>query len=392
MKIITNISSLTPPLTGIGRYTQELLSYMVQHGEVDDVKGVSALRYYERDQLVDLLGSNLSEKSSSSTRNNSRKALFTSVARQLPFARRVKKAVADYTARRRALAHSDYIYWEPNYLLLPVGNVAVSTVHDLSHLVFPEFHPQERVKLLKDNLEDSIRRSKRLVAVSAYTKQQIIDVFSVAPEDISIVPPAVSDEFRVEYSSKAIESVRKRYHLPENFLLSVGTLEPRKNVESLIHAYASLPVGLRKEFPLVLVGASGWLNEGLEQLLKPMLKDGEVLRLGYVSQRDLPVIYAAATCVGYVSFFEGYGMPIAEAMASGTAVITSNTSSMPEVASDAACLVDPHDRDSISQALLDVLENDDLRREMEIKGRLVSEDYTWEQSGKKLLNVFASVV
>ncbi|MBY4676796.1 glycosyltransferase family 4 protein [Marinobacterium arenosum] len=393
MKIITNVASLMPPLTGIGHYTRELLSFLLTHPEVEDIRGMSPVKWYEREQLATLLEPDSSCAGSDSEPakrllRQSIRGQLVKVARRVPFARRAKQLLAERTARRRAAECDGYLYWEPNYLLLPVSNPAITTVHDLSHMVYPQFHPAERVKLLDQQLGNSLRQAKRVVAVSEYTRLQIEQAFDIPAAEIALVPPAVGDPFRLPHSTEALAGARQRYGLPDQYVLSVGTLEPRKNVEGLIQAYAALPAALRQGFPLVLVGAKGWMTEKLEALLAPMLKRGEVIRLGYVAQQDLPLIYAAASCMGYVSYFEGFGMPIAEAMASGTAVITSNTSSMPEVAGGAARLVDPSDCDDISQALLTVLEDDRLRREMEQRGRDIASQYTWQRSGETLLTEF----
>ena len=393
MQIVTNVAPLLSPLTGIGHYTEQLLRCLLQAPQIDDLCGVSPLSFYSQAQLEELLRRSAGGGQESNASSSGKKAVlpWRKVAKRVPYARHVKKLIQSHTAKRQANRFKDHIYWEPNYSLLPLGNPSITTVHDLSHIHYPQYHPAERVQLLEQSLGESIERSARIIAVSEYTKQDICDYFGVRASKIDVVSPAVSDSFRTVYSESDLHLVRQAHGLPDRFILSVATIEPRKNIQGLLRAYSQFPTELRNQFPLVLVGLKGWLTEEVEKLLKPMVEAGQVIRLGYVEQAHLPMIYQAATCLAYVSFFEGYGMPIAEAMAAGLPVLASERSSMPEVAADSAILVDPEDIDAITQGLRQIVENPQLCQQMSDLGKEASAMYTWQASAEKLIEAFQKV-
>ncbi|MCP4588746.1 glycosyltransferase family 1 protein [Pseudoalteromonas sp.] len=393
MQIVTNVAPLLSPLTGIGHYTEQLLRCLLQAPQIDDLCGVSPLAFYSQAQLEKLLSQSIEDGRESNASPSEKKAVlpWRKVAKRVPYARHVKRLIQSHTAKRQASRFKDHIYWEPNYSLLPLGNPSITTVHDLSHIHYPQYHPAERVRLLEHSLAESIEHSARVIAVSEYTKQDISHYFGINASKIDVVSPAVSDSFRSVYSESDLQLVRKLHGLPERFILSVATIEPRKNIQGLLQAYSQLPPELRTHVPLVLVGLKGWLTEEVEKLLRPMVESGQVIRLGYVDQEHLPMIYQAATCLAYVSFFEGYGMPIAEAMAAGVPVLTSSRSSMPEVAAGSALLVNPEDIDAISQGLRQIVEDSELCHRMSEQGKVASSMYTWQASTEKLIAAFHKV-
>lgn len=394
MNLITNVSPLLPPLTGIGHYTRQLLLELQAMPEIGDIKGVSALRWHDRDAVVGMLN-DVSAGSKGETEEKPaslrHKEMLLDLGRMIPFARRLKRSLEQRTAQKMSSLCEDYIYWEPNYTLLPLDNPSAVTVHDLSHIHFPQYHPKERVDILHRTLEESLLKATRVIAVSEYTRQDITRHFAVPAERIDVVSPAVCNSFRVKVGEPELTQVRKKYKLPNSYLLSVATLEPRKNILGLVKAFSQLPQSSRQAFPLVLVGTKGWLTEELESALDPLLRKGEAIRLGYVDQADLPLIYAGATCMAYVSFFEGYGMPVAEAMTSGTPVLTSNVSSMPEVAAEATLLVDPYDVSSITVSLQQLIEDEGLHSRLREAGLKASQSYTWSNSAQRLLSVLQQV-
>jgi alpha-1,3-rhamnosyl/mannosyltransferase len=185
--------------------------------------------------------------------------------------------------------------------------------------------------------------------------------------------------------------VKQAYQLPEKFILTVGTLEPRKNTLGLMNAYGLLPSNVRKQYPLVVVGAPGWYQLTDEKKIQALVSKGEIRLMGFVAQCDLPLLYQAATLFSYVSFYEGYGIPIAEAMACGVPVVTSDRASMPEVANGCAKLVNPEDPDDIAQALQSYLEDENYRKRQGEQGRIKSLTYTWERSAEKLVELFLQI-
>jgi len=387
LKVVVNVSSIAPPLAGIGRYSRYLVESLLNSEAVTQLAGITPYRTLDqvavKQQLL-MCDQFTSNRTPTSTIANIKRS----------FKNRLQGSVSVYELRRlvehsaiklRANYDADSIYWDPGYLRLPVNLPSLTTVYDLSHIAHPECHPPARVELLERKLANSMDQSDRIVTISEFSKQEIITAFGIDESKIFLVPPGVSEEFRITPSTSALLQIRQQYSLPEHFILSICTLEPRKNLISLVNAFRLLPKTLRQAYPLVLVGNQGWHDNEMIRLLETMERAGEVILVGYVSQQHLPLFYRLASMLVYVSVYEGYGMPIAEAMASGTAVITSNCSSMPEVANGACVLVEPQDEQMISQAIQQLIEDDHLRASNIELGLANAKDYTWQSSSIKLI-------
>lgn len=392
MKIIVNSTSLIPPLSGIGRYTQQLLKCLLDSKHYDktiieDIRGFNPLKFYTQEELRQIVmaldNEDIEEKTG---RSLNRLKKIRSMVKYIPGGRQLKEKIQNRLLKKYTANNDNTVYWEPSMILESFDGISIPTIYDLSHLRYPQFHPKERQRWLEKKLPETIENSMAIVTISEFSKKEIIDVFNVREEKITIIPPAVSNEFRQSYSK---HKIHQTYQLPKQFLLSVGTIEPRKNLAGLLTAYKKLPEALKKTYPLVIAGYNGWLSKDIESLMQPLQKKGQLILLGYVPQYYLPSLYAAATIFIYVSFYEGYGMPVAEAMCSGTPVITSSVSSMPEVAAGCASLVHPADIDQMSNAIEELIENKKMRTELSYRAKLKSERYTWEQSAQNLLKLFS---
>ena len=389
MKLLVNLSSLNHPLTGIGEYTLNLVKEMLDDDQVQDIKGIRSSRYLDRHQISVLIaaleqGHQTDQPLTRYLKKMSRLKLIARIAR------RAINAYREISFRfyRNMLKH--YIYWEPNYICLNHQGVCVPTVHDLSHLICPQFHPKARVKYLKAELPRTLARAKHVIVVSQYTKQSVMEHFDLDDQQITVVPPSVKSEYYPRTASECAQ-LKKRLGLPENFILFVGTLEPRKNLQGLLLAYKLLSTELKSQYPLVLSGKKGWLLEDIEQILQPMLDSGEVIWLGYLNSKDLPALYSSATAFTYVSHFEGFGMPIAEAMACGTAVIASDNTAMKEASGGAVCIVSPHSIGSIAQGMRKVLLDSSYRIECETKGLEISKNRSWKVSKQLLVTALSNL-
>ncbi|MGB1237942.1 MAG: glycosyltransferase family 4 protein [Pseudomonadales bacterium] len=389
MKLVVNVAPIAPPLAGIGRYSRYLLAQLMSQQGICDLSGITPFKALDRQQLQQRITDcdNYALLQSEQSANNSIKRHCLRLMRYLPFSYPAKRLLEHYGARRHQFNRAETVYWEPSFLLLPIDLPSILTVYDLSHLSHPQYHPPARVKQLETHLERNIGQASRIVTISAFSKGEIIQAFGTDAHKISIVPPAVDDSFRLPVSAASLANLHQRYQLPQQFMLSVCTLEPRKNLATLMRAFSALPSRVRKHFPLVLVGAKGWGDSELQSTINRLEQRGELIRLGYVSQQDLPLLYRAAQLLVYVSLYEGYGMPVAEAMASGTPVITANVTSMPEVAAGAALLVDPLDEQMIGEAIQQVLEDQVMREKLITAGTEKSLDYTWGRSADLLYDV-----
>lgn len=382
MKILVNTNSLAPPLTGIGHYTLNLLRVLLHHPEVSEIVGLGAAGLLSQPTLQRLLEQQARHNDHSAAPGDSERRLRRLLA-ALPAARWLRRKQRHFQAWYHSRQLQGFIYWEPNYLLLPFAGPAVATLHDLSHLRMPEHHPAARVAEMNRQLPRTLARATRLIAVSAFTREEIIARLHPA-QPIDIVPPAVDPSF-FAVQAEARAQAKRRYHLPDAFILSVATLEPRKNLARLVQAFAALPEGLRERYPLVLAGSRGWHTSELENSLRPLVATGHIRVLGYVEQNHLPALYSSATVLAYVSLYEGFGMPIAEAMAAGTPVLTAATSAMPEVAAGHALLVDPYDTQAIQQQLQRLLSDSTLRHQLAQSARRHATTFDWSLSADRLL-------
>lgn len=394
MKLILNSTSLIPPLSGIGRYTYNLLTCLLDplqfdRSEIEKIQAFTPLSFYEQEGLQQLLSVLDGEPSEDKySRSLNRLKHIKNVLKCIPVGGALRRSLQQYLLRNKLARCKGSIYWEPNYILERFDGVSIPTIYDLSHIRHPMFHPLERRRWLDDNLPKTLELATEIITISEFSKCEIIENFSVKHDDISVVPPAVSNDFRQKYSSVEVDAVRQHYQLPACYILSVGTLEPRKNLAGLLSAFESLPDSFKASYPLVVVGCSGWLSEDIEQLMRPMLQKKQVVRLGYVPQHHLPVLFSAASLFVYISYYEGYGMPIAEAMCSGVPVITSNLSSMPEVAAGCATLVSPSNKEQIAQEIQELMENSSKRRDQIKRAKKKSDGYRWEDSAQTLVKLF----
>lgn len=281
------------------------------------------------------------------------------------------------------------IYLETNYILMPIqfNGPTICTVYDLSFKAHPECHTAETRRNLNTNLAQSIKTATHVLTISEFSKREIMTHYQVPADKISIVSPGVSEKYHPQ-SETEVEVTLKKYGLNYGkYLVCVGTIEPRKNLINLMQAYAQLPEAIKTQYPLVLVGGKGWLCDDIEREMQPLLADKHLVYVGYAPQQEVYDLYSGARASAYVSIYEGFGMPILEAMASGVPVLTSNCTSMPEVAGDAAILADPLDINDISQKLLLLLTDENLRSDLISKGFNRITNYTWSKSAEKLLQL-----
>jgi len=391
LKLLVDVTSLHAPLTGIGRYTLEILSQLDQLPEQVELRGFNDHRHYEPQALRNLLASVDEPQDTPPALHSSviRRAwpLAKKVIKHIPGARKARASLQNKRIANASAQAASSIYWQPNFILGETRGPAMVSVYDLSHVRFPHFHPPERLRWLEKDLANTLERANHIMTVSHFSKTEIVDVYGVPAEKISVVYPGVADSFQRRYSEDELARVKKQYNLPPQYLLSLGTLEPRKNLKGLIQAYARLSPALRKHYPLVLVGGQGWNHGETDGLIAQLESRGELLKLGYVPQAALPQLYQNASAFAYVSLYEGFGMPIAEAMASGVPVMTSSCASMPEVAGSFAELVDPLDIDSITAGLNNLLEGVHAASQRCEAARQMSSDFSWRAAAGSIIDV-----
>jgi glycosyltransferase involved in cell wall biosynthesis len=269
----------------------------------------------------------------------------------------------------------------------------VVSIHDLSFEHLPQTFNRRSRTQLRLTVRHSARRAARILSLSEHTRRDIIKTYGIRPDRVTAIPLAAPDHFGPITDTKELQRVRHTYGIDGEYILSVGSIQPRKNLARLVRAYASLrrDCSADKLPKLVLVGKCAWLyDETLRTLDETNVKDTVVLT-GYVPERDLPALYSGALCFVYPSFFEGFGLPPLEALKCGTAVIVGNRTSLPEVVGDAALTVDPFDVDAIAGAIKNLLNDSALRRELSVKGQQRASEFNWQQTARKTLEVYKEV-
>jgi glycosyltransferase involved in cell wall biosynthesis len=284
----------------------------------------------------------------------------------------------------------DVVHGPVNIVPLGSRTPSVVTIHDLAFLEYPEQYPSLQRWYLNAMTRASARKAKRVIAVSAYTGHDIAFRLGVDPRKIVTVPNGVSDEFFPRKGTDELERFRREQELPDDFLLFVGTLQPRKNLIGLIRAYAQLSADER--LPLYIVGGEGWMYSEIFAEANRLHVGADVHFPGYAASETLPLWYSASTAFIYPSFYEGFGLPVLEAMACGTPVVTSNRSSLPEVAGQAGLLVNPDLPDHIADAIRRLVHDTELRSTMAEAGREQASQYTWQRTARETLSVYRDVV
>lgn len=280
------------------------------------------------------------------------------------------------------------IFHAPGFVLpLKVEKPSVLTIFDMTFFSHPTEHQWSKRLYFTSMIPPSIARADRLIAISQSTAGEIRRWLSVPEEKIRVICLAAGDRFGPE-AAGGIEEMRRLLALPERYILSVATLEPRKNLPMLLKAYKRLPSGLRREYPLVLAGKPGWGRQDVRRLAEDMGLGREVIFAGYVDDDLLPSLYAGAGLFVYPSLYEGFGLPVLEAMACGTPVLTSNLSSMPEVAGEAALLADPGDAGDLAGKMALLLGDKALSREMSARGAARAASFSWESTARRTLSVY----
>ena len=273
--------------------------------------------------------------------------------------------------------------------MIPIGSpvATVVTVHDMSLRLYPNCHPVRRLLLNRPLMHVAIRQASSIVTVSNSARRDLLRLHGVAPDRVAVVHEAASPAFRPIADREWLENVRARYALPRQFMLYVGTIEPRKNLSRLMSAFADArKAGIPHH--LVCVGPYGWSSRNLAGHIERLGIQDVVHFTGYVPFEHLPAIYNLGEFFAFPSLYEGFGLPVVEAMACGIPVLTSTTSSLGEIAGDAAETIDPADTDAIANAIVRLASDQDLRRDRAERGLRRARSFSWAQTARDMLAVY----
>ncbi len=381
MKVILSIDPVRFPLTGIGRYTYELAKHLKEIAEVEELKFLSGYRFAQLPEPRQAKATN------EVTSNRLRQAVLKN-----PLTRELYSLVSPLLKQHALRGYTDHVYHGPNFYLPPFAGPSVCTFHDLSIFTWAHCHPPERVKYMRKEIAATLKHADMLITDTETTRQEVAAYFSWPLDKIRAVPLACSGDFRPR-NEAALSTVLTKHGLAmQGYSLYVGTIEPRKNLEVLLDAYALLPQALRQQWPLILIGYQGWRSEHLHERIKAAASEGWARYLGFVEADELPLIYAGARVFVFPSLYEGFGLPVLEAMASGIPVICSNASTLPEVAGDAAAMCEPQDVDALSESISRALQDQSWRELAVKKGLLQASKFSWQRCAKETAAVYKEVL
>ncbi len=378
MKIIYNCDAITHPLTGIGRYALNLGLALKNSPEIQSLQLFSHRRWL--DDLHHSADDN---------------AWLAAVRRHMPFKYMALKYYHHQRChhfKRLTQGLENHVFHTPNFIAMPFEGPTVSTFHDLSFVHHKATQPAYRLRFLDQAIPETLNQANRLITPSAFVKNEVAVHYGYPADQITVTPLGVDPSFQPRSESDCQSTLKRLGLTYKRFVLAVATQEPRKNLLRLLKAHQQLDRSTRKAHPLVLVGGSGWQDQDIKKAIKKGVDSGDVVVTGYVDETTLHHLYASATLLALVSLYEGFGLPIIEAMASGTAVITSASSAMSEVAGGHALLVNPLDVKDIQSRLEKGLNDTQWQTSAQSAGIKHSQSFTWQNCADKTRRCYQSLL
>jgi alpha-1,3-rhamnosyl/mannosyltransferase len=358
--VVLGAMPLLGTLTGIGQYVRQLAIALMNEQLLADLKLMAGSRFLDHSVLgaskhfEDSGKATFAEQDVISRTALAMRRSAQQMAAKSYLATTMHTKLAKVLAGRRLRKYQDrYLYHSPNFGLPPFDGPTVATVHDLSVLKFPEFHRRQTVELCERGISDAVSRGAHIITDSRVMEAEIQKEFALPSERISVIHLAPDPRCQPRTEAECSQVLRALKLKYRSFFLSVGTIEPRKNLLRLLAAFRRGRAEGHFDWPLVVVGASGWKSDKEHEALHALCRDGRAIYLKYVPDHTLHLLYSAASALVYPSVYEGFGLPVAEALASGCPVITSAGTAMEEFAAGRATLVNPLDEDNIMRALCD---------------------------------------
>jgi glycosyltransferase involved in cell wall biosynthesis len=388
MKLIINAESLAPPRTGIGLYTSNLLRQFSPRLHAADLQIFYQRKLWPAAQGLAHCDHLQADHSESHERL---KAALYQLASRTHWPYRYYQLRNQRAFRRLTHGVDDStLYHEPNFILKPFDGPSVVTVHDLSFLHYPEFHPAARVRFLERHLPACLDRADHVITVSELVRQELIATFRLAADKVSAIHLGVADGFHQPDPIQMADTLARYELVADRYLLCVATLEPRKNLVTLIEAWNRLPNAIRQHYPLIIAGSRGWHTRQIDQLLR--LSQGGIRVLGYVPRADLAGLYGGATVFIFPSVYEGFGLPVLEAMASGAAVLTGRETAMAEFARTAVAVSDVEQSQTLSEDMQALIDDDQARVALKRAGQARARELTWEACADKHWAIYQQVL
>ncbi|HEX3646583.1 MAG TPA: glycosyltransferase family 1 protein, partial [Vicinamibacterales bacterium] len=365
MRIAFDGTALRPGRTGVGYYTEHLLHHLARTTTDDELIVVS-------NRAIDTT------------------APLPSRVRVATPAHRIPRLVWMQTLAVTALREvdADVVHFTNGMLPLMSPVPTVVTIHDMSLRLYPRFHPPRRVILNRPLVDLAARTADAIITPSASAKGDIVRLYDLDPARVHVVYEAAAPSFARVHETAVLERVRRRYGLAERIILYVGTIEPRKNLPTLIDAFAARRRSGELSHQLVCVGPYGWLSRGIDQQIRRCGVADAITFTGYVPFEDLPALYSLAEMFVYPSMYEGFGLPVVEAMACGVPVITGRTAALSEIGGGAIMEVDRIEPDALGRALVAMADSRDRREELSGRGLARSQTFSWQRAARESLEIY----
>lgn len=376
MRIAYNARILQTPRTGIGHYLCEL---------------VTALSVFD-DLEIQLFDGKHWRTHLPPPRQSVQNQRLARVKQRIPFAYALRRRREQFFFDRGMRDQPADIYHDPSLWPLHFDGPTVMTVHDLTHLQYPETQPIDRLREINKRLPASLERVAYILVDSQFIAGELMRYYNVAPSRISVAPLGYAPRFHLRDHHTLQQQLRPLGVAPDSYVLCVGTLEPRKNLTLALRAHALLPHDLRSRFPLLIVGMSGWKMHHLTHELDQALRSGHVRLLGYQSDDQVAALTAGARLMLFPSRYEGFGLPVLEAMASGTPVMLAEQAAMPEVAGDAGIYVPLNDEQAWANTLQQLLADEGQRDLFRQRGLERARQFSWQHCANITANVYRQVL
>jgi alpha-1,3-rhamnosyl/mannosyltransferase len=392
MRVVVNQLAALGVKTGIGHYTVQLLRCLREQAGTDHIDGFPEGLVGRARAAGTRLRPYLEGTRGDVQPGSENVPPLTSRLR-VEALRRVRQWGRSLMARyfRLVYAFRGYdLYHEPNFIPLPCDHPTVATIHDLSVLLHPEWHPADRVAYFERNFHRGLRRCVHFLAISEFGRQEIIRTLHLPPERVTRTYMGIRPGLGPMPPDR-VAKVLHRLGLPPRYLLCLGTIEPRKNIKMLLQAYCALPESLRGRWPLLLVGGWGWNAGAVADELHREARHRSVIHLGYVAEEHLAAIYNGARALVFPSLYEGFGLPPIEMMACGGAVLASTAGSLVETVGSRAHLVEAQDQDGWRRALARVVTDDEWWRSLREGVAAVARPYTWDRCAADTWRVYRSL-
>ena len=372
LKVVYNVSILRGPRTGIGNYTWELLEALKALGGVEPL-------YFDG---VSLRSDLHTIQSASHTRKADLVKSF------VPGAYRIRRALMQRQFSTICSSERPDLYHEPSLWPLEFSGSGVMTLHDLTHVHFPETQPRQRILEINRRCQAGLAAAGAVLVDSEFIAREVADYYQVSRSKIIVAPLGVAERFRPRTEAEIGSQLANLGLAYRGYILSVGTLEPRKNLTYTLEAHRLLPKEVRCEFPLVVVGMHGWHKGSYSDELQLGLAEGSVKLLGYLNDDSLAAVVAGAKLSVYPSLYEGFGLPVLEAMASATPVMVSDRASLPEVAGSAGCYVPLDDANAYAEKIRELLENNGLCENYQQLGLNQAAQFSWRCCAEQTLSAY----